>query len=52
VPSSKPTSVTHNGRLVVIERAVADMFASGAMTASSTSCSATSARRIVCSPSA
>jgi hypothetical protein len=52
VPSSNGTSVTHSGRRVVIERAVADMFASGAITASSTSSTPTSARRIACSPSA
>ncbi len=33
MPSSNGTSVTHSGRRVVIERAVADMFASGAITA-------------------
>ena len=52
MPSSNVTSVTHSGRRVVIERAVADMFASGAMTASSTSSRAASARRRVCRPSA
>ena len=52
VPSSNGTSVTHSGRRVVIERAVADMFASGAMTASTMSSIATSARRSAWSPSA
>ena len=52
VPSSNGTSVTHSGRRVVIDRAVADMFASGAITASRTSSSAASARRSACSPAA
>jgi len=34
VPSSNVTSVTHSGRANVIERAVAERFESGAMTAS------------------
>ena len=37
VPSSKVSSVTDSGRRVVIERAVAERFESGAITASSTS---------------
>ena len=49
---SKSTSCTHSGRRVVIERAVADWLASGAMTASSMSSSASSARRSACRPSA
>ncbi len=35
VPSPKSTSVTHSGRRVVIERAIADLLPSGAITASS-----------------
>src|SRR5215217_5043152 len=52
VPSSKPTSVTHSGRLNVIERAVAERLESGAITASWTSSSRASARRSVCKPCA
>src|SRR5215208_2281371 len=50
VPSSKETSVTHSGRLNVIERAVAERLESGATTASCTSATVRSARRSVCRP--
>src|SRR4051794_7813152 len=52
VPSPKSTSWIHNGRRVVIERAIAERLPSGAITASCTSCTPRSARRSACSPSA
>ena len=46
------TSSTHSGRRVVMPRPLAERFASGAITASSTPGTSSSARRSACSPSA
>src|SRR5829696_3736402 len=50
VPSSNSTSSTHSGARVVIPRPMALRFESGAITASSTSGSSSSARRMACKP--
>ena len=50
VPSSKVISSTHRGERVVIERAVALLFESGAITLSSSSGISARARRRACSP--
>jgi hypothetical protein len=52
VPSSKAISSTQSGRIVVIERAIAERLPSGAMTTSSIPGTRNSARRSVCRPSA
>src|SRR5215212_6481748 len=50
VPSPNSISSTQSGRRVVIERAVALRFVSGAITASSMAGTSSSARRIACRP--
>src|SRR4051794_2498403 len=52
VPSPKSTSSTTSGRRVVMPRPMAERFPSGAIVASSTSSTSSSARRSVCRPSA
>src|SRR4051812_35398646 len=52
VPSSNGTSCTQSGRRVVIMRAKAERLPSGAMTATSTPGTFSSARRSACRPSA
>ena len=51
-PSPKSTSSTHSGRRVVIERAIAERFPSGAITASRIEDTLAKARRSACSPAA